>query len=313
MSSPHFTAQAERAHSAALRSLARTVEESAQPQPAETARAGVLALLRAGGVLCVTGAGVSTDSGIPDYRGPHGSLKRHRPMTYQEFRYDAAARRRYWARSFLGWRRMGAAQPNRNHELLADWQRRGILTGLITQNVDGLHAAAGSDPLVALHGELATVVCLNCGNREDRQAMDVRLEEANPGYAEAAMAAVGQVNPDGDVTLDESWVRRFHMVTCLVCAADVLKPDVVYFGENVPRERVARAYQMVDDGEVLLVAGTSLAVMSGLRFLRHAAKSGRPVIIINRGVTRGDELAALRIDAGTTETLLAIEAGLIDT
>ncbi|MGO1522838.1 MAG: Sir2 family NAD-dependent protein deacetylase [Nesterenkonia sp.] len=310
MSSPHFTAQAERAHRAALRSLARTVEESAQPQPAETARAGVLSLLRGGGMLCVTGAGVSTDSGIPDYRGPQGSLKRHRPMTYQEFQYDSAARRRYWARSFLGWRRMGTAQPNRNHQLLAQWQSRGILMGLITQNVDGLHAAAGSDPMVALHGELSTVVCLNCGNREDRQAMDIRLEEANPGYAEAAMAAVDQVNPDGDVTLDESWVRRFHMVTCLVCGADVLKPDVVYFGENVPEERKAAVAQLRESAQSLLVVGSSMAVMSGYSIALRMHRAGKPVAVINGGPSRADTKADWRWRTRIAPALESLDADL---
>lgn len=286
------------------------MEDTAAPQDPDTARAGVLSLLDAGNVLCLTGAGVSTDSGIPDYRGPQGSLQRHRPMTYQEFKYDTAARRRYWARSFLGWRRMGAAEPNRSHQLLADWQRRGILSGLITQNVDGLHAAAGAEPMVALHGDLATVVCLNCDNREDRRALDVRLEEANPGYAEAAMDAVDQVNPDGDVTLDESWVQRFTMVTCLVCGADTLKPDVVYFGEQVPAERKAAAAQLVESASSLVVVGSSLAVMSGYSILLKMHRASRPTAVINGGPSRADTKADWRWRTRITPALEELDAAL---
>lgn len=310
MSSSVFSQQAERAHRAALRSLARTVEDTADPQDPDAARAGVLSLLAEGSVLCLTGAGVSTDSGIPDYRGPQGSLQRHRPMTFQEFKYDAAARRRYWARSFLGWRHMGAAQPNRSHRLLADWQSRGLLSGMITQNVDGLHAAAGSDPLVALHGDLATVVCLSCENREDRRALDVRLEEANPGYAEAAMAAVGQVNPDGDVTLDESWVQRFTMVACLVCGSDTLKPDVVYFGESVPAERKAAVAELVDSAASLLVVGSSMAVMSGYSILLQMHRAGRPTAVINGGPSRADAKADWRWRTRITPALEQLDATL---
>ncbi|WP_044495168.1 Sir2 family NAD-dependent protein deacetylase [Nesterenkonia massiliensis] len=289
-----FTAQAEKAHRAALRSIARIVEDSVPPQPEQAAHAGILAMLKTGDVLCVTGAGVSTDSGIPDYRGPEGSLYRHRPMTYQEFKYDAAARHRYWARSFVGWRHMGAAVPNASHHLLASWQQRGILSGLITQNVDGLHAAAGSDPVVALHGDLATVHCLTCGSREDRRHLDQRFEDANPGYAEAAMVAAENVNPDGDVSLDPSWVHRFHMVLCLVCGADTLKPDVVYFGETVPPERKAAVDELIQHSASLLVVGSSMAVMSGFSIALRMHRAGKPVAVLNGGPSRADAKADWR-------------------
>lgn len=330
-----FNHQAEQAHRAALRSIARTVQEAAAPQDPGAARAGILDLLRAGGVLCVTGAGISTDSGIPDYRGPGGSLQRHRPMTFQEFQYDAAARRRYWARSFVGWRHLGAATPNRGHEILTDWQRSGVLTGIVTQNVDGLHSAssgggetppgsrpaatapaitpegsAGHAPLIALHGDLARVVCLTCGNVEDREALDVRLEEANPGYAEAAAVAAENVNPDGDVTLDESWVERFTLVHCLVCGADTLKPDVVYFGENVPPERKAAVQELAAASSSLLVVGSSMAVMSGYSIALRFAREQKPVAVINGGPSRADAKAAWRWRTRIAPALEELNAAL---
>lgn len=267
---------------------------------------GALSLLRGRAITILTGAGLSTDSGIPDYRGP-GSPPRT-PMTYQEFVGSEKFRRHYWARNHVGYRFMRDVSPNEGHHAIARMEARGHVRGIITQNVDLLHEKAGANRVIDLHGRSDTVICLQCRTRISRAHMQVRLDVLNPGFD----VEVGDVEiaPDADAVLEAS--SDFVIPACEVCGG-MLKPDVVYFGENVPRERVARAYQMVDDGEVLLVAGTSLAVMSGLRFLRHAAKSGRPVIIINRGVTRGDELAALRIDAGTTETLLAIEAGLIDT
>lgn len=289
-----FTKPVENAHKAALRSIARVVEDTAEPQPADQAREGIAALLKNGGVLAVTGAGVSTDSGIPDYRGPQGSLHRHRPMTYQEFQHDLAARRRYWARGFVGWRQMHRAEPNQAHRLLAKWQTEGLLTGLITQNVDGLHRAAGSDPVIHLHGDMDSVICLNCGNRETRSSMDTRLQEANPGYAEAAFAAAENVNPDGDVTLDQSWVEKFHMITCLVCGSDRLKPDVVYFGESVPAERKAAVDELVAASSALLVVGSSMAVMSGFKIALTMHQSHRAIGVINGGPSRADAKADWR-------------------
>lgn len=332
-----FTLPIRNAHRAALRSIARVVEETAPPQDPETARDGILNMLRTAGggrsILCVTGAGVSTDSGIPDYRSPQGSLHRHRPMTYQEFQHDAAARRRYWARSFVGWRHMHGARPNRAHEILATWQQRGLLSGLVTQNVDGLHAEAaralgistaitpsptpsddgapGRGPaLVTLHGDLATVICLACGSREARSGLDARLEEANPGYADEAMTAAENVNPDGDVTLEESWVQQFHMVGCLICGSQKLKPDVVYFGENVPAERKAAVEELAAASEALLVVGSSMAVMSGFRIALLMHHAGKPVAVINGGPSRTDTKASWRWRTRITPALEELDAAL---
>jgi len=281
-------------HRAALRSIARLVEDSAPPQDPGVARAGILSLLRDHRPLVITGAGVSTDSGIPDYRGPGGSLRRHRPMTYQEFRHDAGARHRYWARSFVGWRQMDAAVPNAAHHLLAGWQRAGLLAGLVTQNVDGLHAAAGTPRVIALHGDLDRVVCLHCGAVEDRRSFDARLVAANPGYLEAVRVDPSLVNPDGDVSLDQEWVDRFRMAPCRACGSLELKPDVVYFGENVPAERKAAAREAFERAGAVLAIGTSLAVMSGFRFVLDAVRAGKPVAVLNGGPTRADSRADFR-------------------
>jgi NAD-dependent SIR2 family protein deacetylase len=265
-------------------------------------------LLADGGALVLSGAGLSTDSGIPDYRGP-GSPRRL-PMTYGEFLSGPTAQRRYWARSHVGWTRIGKAAPNDGHRALAALERSGPLRGLITQNVDGLHTAAGSRAVIDLHGRIADVICTACGRRSSRAALQQRFAAANPGFVETAGDAV-ETAPDGDAELAAT--DGFRLVGCEGCGG-LLKPDVVFFGENVPRERVARAYAMVDDAAdddgALLVAGSSLTVMSGLRFVRHARKRGIPVVIVNRGVTRGDELADVRIDAGCSETLTALAAAL---
>jgi NAD-dependent SIR2 family protein deacetylase len=261
-----------------------------------------LGLLAARPLVALTGAGLSTDSGIPDYRGP-GSPRRT-PMTYQEFLSGEPAQRRYWARSHVGWARMAHAEPNAGHRALAALERCGALHGVITQNVDGLHRAAGSSAVIDLHGRIADVMCVSCGARSSRAALQERLATLNPGFVEAAGGAV-EAAPDGDAEL--AAVDGFRTARCTGCEG-VLKPDVVFFGENVPRERVARAYAMVDAGAALLVAGSSLTVMSGLRFVRHAHKSGTPVVIVNRGATRGDELATARVDAGCSDVLPALAA-----
>ena len=251
-------------------------------------------------LVALTGAGLSTDSGIPDYRGP-GSPRRT-PMTYQEFLSGEPAQRRYWARSHVGWARMAHAEPNAGHRALAALERAGALHGLITQNVDGLHTAAGSRAVIDLHGRVADVMCVTCGLRTPRDALQARLATLNPGFVEAAGAAV-EAAPDGDAEL--AAVDGFRFAPCTGCGG-TLKPDVVFFGENVPRERVARAYAMVDAAAALLVAGSSLAVMSGLRFVRHACRRGVPVVIVNRGRTRGDELADVRVDAGCSQFLTTV-------
>lgn len=265
-----------------------------------SATGDALALLDARPVLVLTGAGLSTDSGIPDYRGP-GSPAR-RPMTYQEFVAGAPARVRYWARSHLGWTRMGAAKPNPGHRALARLEAAGRVGLLITQNVDGLHEAAGSRRVCALHGRIADVVCLGCGTRSRRSTLARRLEELNPGWAARHLGAADR--PDGDVDLDDT--AGFVVPGCEHCGG-VLKPDVVFFGENVPRRRVERCYAAVDrlaelDG-TMLVVGSSLTVMSGFRFVRHASRLGRPVVIVNRGVTRADDLATVKLEEGASEFL----------
>jgi len=257
-------------------------------------------LLRDGRLVALTGAGLSTDSGIPDYRGP-GSPSRQ-PMTYQEFVSGPAARQRYWARSHLGFGRIGRASPNAGHRALAAIDPE----LLITQNVDGLHEAAGSRRLVALHGRIADVICLGCRRTTSRAGLERRLDAANPGFAAAHASAA--TRPDGDVDLDDT--ARFVVPDCEVCGG-VLKPDVVFFGENVPAARVQQCYDAVDaltPDDVLLVVGSSLTVMSGFRFVRRAAKAGVPVVIVNRGDTRGDDLATVKLHAGCTEFLTALAA-----
>lgn len=283
-----FDPLAAQAHHSALRSISRVVEETTAPMEEGAALEGVVKLLEAGSVLAVTGAGVSTDSGIPDYRSPRGSLNQGRPMTYQEFRFDPVASHRYWARSFVGWRVMADAQPNRTHYALVELERAGLLTGMVTQNVDGLHRRAGSENLVALHGDLATIVCLQCGHREARELLDARLDHLNPGYFDSIALDPAAVNPDGDLTLDDHHVQRFIMVGCARCGSVLLKPDVVYFGEPVPSIRKTRVAQLLDGADAVVVAGSSLAVMSGYRIVIEAQRAGKPVAVINGGPGRAD-------------------------
>jgi NAD-dependent SIR2 family protein deacetylase len=267
-------------------------------------------LLRRGGVVVLSGAGISTESGIPDYRGPTGQLRARLPMTIAEFSGSVAARQRYWARSQVGWKRMSRAAPNDGHRAVAELQRMGVLDGIITQNVDGLHQAAGARDVIELHGSLAWVVCLECGSRSPRTTLDERLRAANPEF-DAVSLAPSANNPDGDVELADEHVARFRLVGCECCGSDLLKPDVVFFGENVPRPRVDRCYELVAAGSSLLVLGSSLTVMSGLRFVQRARRDGTPVAIVNRGVTRGDPLADLKLDAplGATLTRLLAASG----
>ncbi|UGQ39299.1 NAD-dependent protein deacetylase [Rhodococcus aetherivorans] len=253
--------------------------------------------------LCVlTGAGISTDSGIPDYRRP-GAPPRN-PMTYQQFVGDPEFRRRYWARNHVGWRHMDSARPNAGHRALAALERRGTVLGVLTQNVDLLHTKAGSRRVIDLHGCYAQVRCLACDLRISRFTLAERLTAANPGFLERVRGTTGlEVAPDADAVVDDT--GSFRMVDCERCGG-MLKPDIVYFGESVPRERVERAFALVDEADALLVVGSSLTVMSGLRFVRHAAKRRMPVAVVNRGVTRGDPLATVKIDAGCSEVLTAL-------
>lgn len=249
--------------------------------------------------VALTGAGISTDSGIPDYRGPDAQPRS--PMTFQQFVGDPGFRRHYWARNHIGWHHMRATTPNAGHRALTDLERAGAVSGVITQNVDRLHTIAGSANVIDLHGHYNEVICLSCGQVTSRAALDARLLELNPTFLEE-VTELGDVEiaPDADAVIEQT--SRFRTAACERCGG-VLKPNIVYFGENVPKDRVERAYAMVDASDALLAAGTSLAVQSGLRLVKRAARAGKPVVVINRGVTRGDEFATLRLNAGTSEAL----------
>lgn len=262
----------------------------------------LVGLLAGRRLAVLTGAGLSTDSGIPDYRGPDSPPSN--PMTIRQFTSDPAFRQRYWARNHVGWRHMHATLPNAGHRALAALERAGVVTSVITQNVDLLHTKAGSEVVVNLHGTYAGVVCLGCGSTMTRAELADELEALNPGFAERAERVGGiAVAPDADAMIEET--SSFRYVDCSRCGG-MLKPDIVYFGESVPKDRVAQAYSLVDDADALLVAGSSLTVFSGLRFVRHAAAAGKPVAIINRGATRGDEFATVKLDAGCSELLVLL-------
>jgi NAD-dependent SIR2 family protein deacetylase len=282
----------------------------AEPSPGElSVLADIRELLSGLRLALLTGAGLSTDSGIPDYRGPDSPPRS--PMTYQAFIGDARNRQRYWARNHIGWSHLRRADPNAGHAAVAHLERRGLLTGLITQNVDRLHEDAGSINVVDLHGRFDRVICLDCRRTYTRQLLAGLLEELNPAFLERATeSGVVEIAPDADATVDDSeLIRSFVVAKCPACGG-VLKPDFVYFGENVPKDRVERAYSMVDEAAALVVAGSSLSVMSGLRFVRHAAKQSKPVVIINRGETRGDDLATIKLAAGVSEALRWLAAEL---
>ncbi|WP_460465950.1 NAD-dependent protein deacetylase [Arthrobacter pigmenti] len=267
--------------------------------------AGLLAGRR---LAVLTGAGLSTDSGIPDYRGPNSAPRN--PLTYQQFVGDEKLRRRYWARNHVGWRYMGHAAPNAGHCAVSRMEQRSLLSGLITQNVDRLHELAGSRNVVDLHGRFDRVICLDCSTVVSRSDLAQRLEELNPGFAErVGREGLIEIAPDADAVVDQT--ADFVVAPCEVCGG-MLKPDFVFFGETVPKDRVSQAYQVVDDGGALLVAGSSLAVMSGLRFVRHAHQQGKPVVIINRGATRGDDRAALTVNVGVSQALTMLAAELPD-
>ncbi|MGX9792511.1 NAD-dependent protein deacetylase [Mycobacterium sp. MMS18-G62] len=259
----------------------------------------LVALLQGCRVAVLTGAGMSTDSGIPDYRGPDSPPSN--PMTIRQFTSDAAFRQRYWARNHVGWRHMDDTLPNAGHRALAALEHAGVVSGVITQNVDLLHTKAGSRTVVNLHGTYAQVICLDCGHTMARAALAELLEAANPGFVERAEAVGGiAVAPDADAVVGDT--TSFRIVDCLECGG-MLKPDIVYFGESVPKDRVEQAYSLVDEADALLVAGSSLTVYSGYRFVRHAAAHGLPIAIINRGRSRGDDLSTVKIDNGCSEML----------
>lgn len=268
-------------------------------------------LLGQGPIAILTGAGLSTDSGIPDYRGP-GAPERN-PLTYQEFIADEDLRRRYWARNQLGWRHVRRAAPNAGHFAVAELENRRLLSGLITQNVDRLHEEAGSRNVVDLHGRFDRVVCLSCKTEFSRDQIAELMDQFNPDFLPRAQAT-GTINlaPDADADLDSAeLIASFRIAPCQICGG-MLKPDFVFFGENVPKDRVERSFAMLESASTLLVAGSSLTVMSGLRFPRRAVKDGKPVLIVNRGVTRGDDLATLKIDAGVSSVLRYFAQNLPD-
>jgi NAD-dependent SIR2 family protein deacetylase len=259
----------------------------------------LVALLRGRRVAVLTGAGMSTDSGIPDYRGPDSPPSN--PMTIRQFTSDPTFRRRYWARNHVGWRHMNDTLPNAGHRALAALERAGVVSGLVTQNVDLLHTKAGSRAVINLHGTYDRVICLDCGHTMSRAALHDLLESANPGFLQHAETLGGiAVAPDADAVVGDT--STFTIIDCPACGG-MLKPDIVYFGESVPKARVEQAYSVVDAADALLVAGSSLTVFSGYRFVRHAAASGIPVAIINRGPTRGDDMATVKIDNGCSPML----------
>ncbi len=262
------------------------------------------ALLDGRRIVALTGAGISTDSGIPDYRSP-GAPQRT-PMTLEMFLSSPEFRRHYWARNHLGWRHMDAAQPNTAHHALTDLQRQGRLSGVITQNVDMLHTKAGTRRVVELHGCYGRVRCLECGWQISRHQLAHDLEQINRGFTERIRGRGAiEVAPDADAAIDDT--SDFTMIDCPRCDG-IVKPDIVYFGESVPKPTVQQAFSMVDDSDALLVVGSSLTVMSGLRFARHARRTGKTLVIVNRGATRADELADLKIDHLASVVLPALAA-----
>jgi NAD-dependent SIR2 family protein deacetylase len=256
------------------------------------------ALLSGKRLVVLTGAGVSTDSGIPDYRGEGAPVRS--PMTFQTFVDDVRAQQRYWAGSHLGWRHFSAAEPNAGHRALADLELAGIVNGIVTQNVDGLHLRAGSRRVVDIHGSMDRVRCLHCGQTFARLDIAERMAAANP-WLDAPEGV--KLNPDGDVDVDA--VDDMVVPACSVCGG-TLKPEVVFFGEFVPTEKFAEAAALVRHADAMVIAGSSLVVNSGIRLLDQATKRRIPVVIINRGVTKGDQRATLKIDAGTTEVLASL-------
>lgn len=256
-------------------------------------------------IVVLSGAGVSTESGIPDYRGPDTRHKERNPIRYRAFVRDAASRQHYWGRSAIGWPSFRTAQPNDGHRALAAMEAAGLVKGIITQNVDRLHQKAGSERVIELHGALAEVECLDCGTLSSRDRLQQRLLEANPawGGSEAEQA------PDGDAELSVAATQAFRVPGCTACHG-TLKPHVVFFGENVPRPRVDAAFRMLDAADALLVVGSSLTVYSGFRFVRRAAANGQPVGIVNLGETRGDALATVCVEGKTGTVLPALTAAL---
>ncbi len=256
--------------------------------------------------MVLSGAGMSTESGIPDYRGPRpAGARKPAPLRYQDFVRDPANRRRYWARSAIGWPWLATREPNGAHHAVADLQKAGYIRGIVTQNVDSLHQRAGAEGVVELHGGLDRVFCLECRNTEDRLHFQRRILFANPGWEQKA----GDIAPDGDVHLDAQEERAFRVPPCEVCGAPLM-PDVVFFGDSVPRRRVDQAFSLLSRARALLVLGSSLTVFSGYRFALEAAQRGFPIAIVNDGPTRADGMETLRLNSRLGETLQAAAQAL---
>jgi NAD-dependent SIR2 family protein deacetylase len=254
-------------------------------------------------LFVLTGAGCSTESGIPDYRDADGEWKRRRPIMLQDFMAHELSRQRYWARSLTGFRHMRSARPNEAHYALARLERRGRIAQLVTQNVDGLHQTAGSQDVIDLHGRIDTVRCLGCERRTSREQLQLQLERRNPEFAE--LDAVGA--PDGDADLEQVAFERFDVPACDECGG-LLKPDVVFFGEGVPAERVHRAMTTIERSDAMLVVGSSLMVYSGYRFVKAMADAGKPIAAINLGRTRADELLTLKITDRCASALCVLDS-----
>ena len=257
-------------------------------------------------IFVLTGAGCSTESGIPDYRDLNGEWKHPRPVMYQQFVAEPAVRRRYWARSFVGWQRIAGAAPNRAHVALARLEAAGLVSAVVTQNVDGLHTRAGSRRVIDLHGRLDTVQCLGCGALTDRGRFQARLLARNPQLSESAPQAIA---PDGDAGVANVDYASVDVPACEDCGG-ILKPHVVFFGEGVPPARVDAAFAHLADTDALLVVGSSLMVFSGYRFVQSAVRESKPVAAVNLGRTRADEVIALKVSAACGDALAAVEEKL---
>ena len=249
------------------------------------------ALIQGRRTVVLTGAGCSTESGIPDYRGPLTRQKARNPILYKAFVNEASARVRYWSRSIIGWNRIQDAAPNAAHTAIAELEARGFINGVITQNVDRLHHKAGSERVIELHGTLSEVYCMDCGQIEQRKTFQQRLQVLNPDWRHDG----DDIAPDGDIELGDVDVSQFRVPACSLCGG-VLKPNVVFFGENVPKDRVENAWRLYEEADQILVVGSSLTVFSGYRFVLKAAKEGRPIAIVNLGPTRGDAHACCCVD-----------------
>ncbi len=253
-------------------------------------------------IAVLSGAGISTDSGIPDYRGETGRRRPSSPLTIKQFLSSPDFRRYYWARSAIGWPWIRDREPNESHRALAELENHEVVIGIITQNVDHLHYKAGSREIVELHGSLRRVVCLDCGKMEDRQDLQDRMIESNPAWTDR----LATITPDGDAIIGREESRGFHPPSCRFCGGTI-KPDVVFFGENVPRPRVDQSYALVDEADVLLVLGSSLTVRSGLRFAEHAVKKGKTLAVINLGPTRADDKAHIKHDGALAPWLAGLK------